>query len=56
MLLQNDFASIVQARKMGRRTFDNIKKAVYYIFAVRVPIVGPAMIPVWFEALRLFKA
>lgn len=48
VLTQDDFASIVQAVKMGRRIFDNIKKAVSYIFAVHIPIAGLSMIPVFF--------
>ncbi len=49
VLLDDDFSSIVQAVKMGRRVFDNIKKAVSYIFAVHVPIVGLSMIPVFIK-------
>jgi Ca2+-transporting ATPase len=48
VLLQDDFASIVQAVKLGRRIFDNIKKAVSYVFAIHVPIAGLSMAPVFF--------
>jgi Ca2+-transporting ATPase len=46
VLLDDDFSSIVQAVRMGRRIFDNLKKAVSYIFAVHVPIAGISLIPV----------
>ena len=46
VLLDDDFSSIVQAVQMGRRTFDNIKKAIAYVFAIHVPIAGMSLIPV----------
>jgi len=49
VLLDDDFASIVQAVALGRRIFDNVKKAVSYIFAIHVPIAGLSLIPVFFS-------
>jgi P-type Ca2+ transporter type 2C len=47
VLLDDDFNSIVDAVRLGRRIFDNIKKAVSYIFAIHVPIAGLSLIPVF---------
>lgn len=46
VLLDDNFTSIVSAVRMGRRIFDNLKKAMAYIFAVHVPIAGLSVIPV----------
>jgi Ca2+-transporting ATPase len=46
VLLDDDFASIVKANRLGRRIFDNLRKAMAYIFAVHVPIVGMSFLPV----------
>jgi Ca2+-transporting ATPase len=48
VLLQDDFASIVEAVRAGRRTFANLRQAMLYTLAVHVPIVGLAMLPVVF--------
>jgi Ca2+-transporting ATPase len=48
VLLDDAFSSIVAAVRMGRRIFDNLKKAVCYIVAVHVPIAGLALAPVIF--------
>jgi Ca2+-transporting ATPase len=47
VLLDDDFSSIVSAVRLGRRVFDNISKAIAFIFAVHVPIVGLSMLPVF---------
>jgi Ca2+-transporting ATPase len=49
VLLDDDFSSIVAAIRLGRRIFDNIKKAIAFIFAVHVPIAGLSMLPVFFS-------
>ncbi len=49
VLLEDDFSSIVQAVRMGRRIFENIKKALSYIISVHVPIAGLSLIPVIFK-------
>ncbi|MGE5553589.1 MAG: cation-translocating P-type ATPase [Betaproteobacteria bacterium] len=49
VLLDDDFASLVEAVKQGRRIFDNLKKAMAYIFAIHVPIAGLSLIPVLFK-------
>lgn len=46
VLLDDDFSSIVGAIGLGRRIFDNIKKAIAYLFAVHIPIIGMTLIPV----------
>jgi Ca2+-transporting ATPase len=48
VLLDDDFSSIVKAIRLGRRIFDNLRKAMAYILAVHVPIAGLSLIPVFF--------
>ncbi|MFZ6030807.1 MAG: cation-translocating P-type ATPase [Chloroflexota bacterium] len=46
VLVDDNFASIVAAVRMGRRIFDNLKKAMAFIFSVHIPIAGLSLIPV----------
>ena len=39
--------------RLGRRIFDNIKKAIAFTFAVHVPIAGLSMLPVFFSGWPL---
>ena len=45
VLLDDDFGSIVKAIRLGRRIYDNLRKAMGFIFAVHVPIAGLALLP-----------
>jgi Ca2+-transporting ATPase len=45
VLLDDDFGSIVTTIRLGRRIYDNLRKAMSFIFAVHVPIAGLALLP-----------
>jgi Ca2+-transporting ATPase len=49
VLLDDDFSSIVGAIRLGRRIYDNLKKAMTYIFAIHFPIAGMSLLPVLFR-------
>ncbi len=53
VLLDDEFSSIVGAIALGRRIFDNIRKAVTFTVAVHVPIAGLSMLPVFFAGWPL---
>ncbi|MBI3785885.1 MAG: cation-translocating P-type ATPase [Deltaproteobacteria bacterium] len=44
--LDDDFSSIVQAIRSGRRIFENLKNAMAYILAIHLPIAGMSLVPV----------
>jgi Ca2+-transporting ATPase len=46
VLLDDDFGSIVRTVRLGRRIYDNLRKAMGYILAVHVPIAGLALLPI----------
>jgi Ca2+-transporting ATPase len=48
VLLDDDFSSIVEAARIGRRIFDNLQKAMTFIFSVHIPIAGMSLLPVFF--------
>ena len=48
VLLDDDFGSIVTAVRLGRRIYDNLRKAMGFILAVHVPIAGLVLLPLLF--------
>ena len=46
VLVNDDFGSLVTAVQHGRRVFANLRKAIAFVVAVHVPIVGLSMLPV----------
>jgi Ca2+-transporting ATPase len=53
VLIDDNFSSIVAGTAMGRRIFDNLQKALGYIFAIHVPIAGLSLIPILLMKLPL---
>jgi len=54
VLLDDDFGSIVTTVRLGRRIYDNLRKAMSFILAVHVPIAGLALMPLLFGLPLLF--
>jgi Ca2+-transporting ATPase len=53
VLLDDDFSSIVASIKLGRRIYENIRKAIAFTFAVHIPIAGLSILPVFFPGWPL---
>jgi len=45
VLLEDDLAHLIAGIEMGRRIFDNLRKATIYIAAIHIPICGLALLP-----------
>jgi P-type Ca2+ transporter type 2C len=45
VLLDDDFGAIPMTVQLGRRIYDNLRKAISFTFAVHVPIAGLALLP-----------
>jgi len=48
VLVNDDFATLVEAVRIGRRIYDNIRKATSYIIAVHIPTAGLSLLPLLF--------
>ena len=53
VLLDNHFASIVHAIRSGRIIFDNLQKAMSYIIAIHIPIIGLVLLLAFFPSLPI---
>ncbi len=53
VLLDDNFASVVAAIRHGRRIYDNLQKAMAYIIAIHIPIIGLALLPAFFPWLPI---
>lgn len=51
VLVDDNFASIVRAIRSGRRIFDNLQKAMSYILAIHVPVIGLVLLPAFLSSL-----
>jgi Ca2+-transporting ATPase len=49
VLLDDDFGSIIEAIKMGRRVYDNFKRTLIYLSSAHIPIAGMSIIPIIFD-------
>jgi Ca2+-transporting ATPase len=53
VLLDDNFASIVHAIRAGRKIYDNLQKAMSYIMAIHIPIIGLVLLPAFSPALPI---
>ena len=47
VITDDDYSSIVGGVRQGRGIFDNLRKAMSYVVAVHLPIVGMSLVPVF---------
>lgn len=53
VLLDDNFSSIVSSIRSGRRIYDNLQKAMFYIIAIHVAIIGLTLLPAVFPSLPI---
>jgi Ca2+-transporting ATPase len=53
VLLDDDFSSIVHAIRSGRKIYDNLQKAMSYVLAIHIPIIGLTLLPAFSPSISL---
>lgn len=53
VLIDDNFSSIVSAIRSGRKIFDNLQKAMSYVLAIHIPIIGLTLLPALNSSLPL---
>jgi P-type Ca2+ transporter type 2C len=54
ILLDDNFSTIVNAVKEGRRIYNNLRHAFVFLFSFHLPIVGMAILPLFFGHALIF--
>ena len=54
VLMDDNFSSIVNAVREGRRIYDNLRHAFVFLFSFHLPIVGLAVLPLFFGQSLIF--
>ena len=53
ILLDDHFTSIVHAIRSGRKIYDNLRKAMSYVLAIHIPIIGLTLLPAFDSSMPL---
>lgn len=53
ILLDDHFTSIVHAIRSGRKIYDNLRKAMSYVLAIHIPIIGLTLLPAFVASIPL---